>query len=381
MRILCLIDYLCPGGAQRQLTTLAQFFKRMGHDVSFVTYHEHDFFRDPLEEAQIPVHCLAGRSKLGRVVALRKHLKSTLPDAVLAFLEGPCFYAEVAGLPSRRWGLIVSERLSISPPKLLPDWKRLFHHLADYVTANSHANRLLLERTLPRLQGRIATIYNCLDLSQFKPPELTRPRSDSTIRLVTTASYQARKNTLGLIKAAAQALHTQPDLSVSLEWYGGIPFQVNGRPDTRYFNEAQQLVCDLALTDRVRLYPAERNILPKYQAADAVILPSFVEGLPNTVCEGMACGRPILASRIGDAARQVEDGRNGFLFDPDSTDNIAKAILRFCKLPVESRAAMGVESRRMAEALYAPDKVAKAYEALLEAAAARRRVPVTHWPA
>ena len=248
------------------------------------------------------------------------------------FLEGPCLYSELAGLPSRRWGLVVSERLQVAPRRLIPDWKRVVHRLADYVTTNSHANRVLLEEMVPALRGKIATIYNCLDLGFFAPGDRPKGNAPNQIRLVAAASYQERKNTLGLINAVAMARAKLGDTRLVVDWYGGIPFLLQGRPDTRYFEEVQKAIGQLSLTDQFRVHPAEQNILEQYQSADAVVLPSFNEGLPNTVCEGMACGCPILASRIGDAELLVRSGRNGFLFDPGSAESMARALVDFCGL-------------------------------------------------
>ena len=210
VKITCLIDYLEPGGAQRQLVSLGLFLKRMGHDVSFVTYHDGEFFQRQLEQAGIPIRRVRPRHKLLRAIAIRKALRFERPHAVLAFLEGPCFYAEIASLPFRRWGLVVSERLQIHAKKPPRDWKRVMHLRADYVTTNSHANRLALERMVPSLGGRVATIYNCLDLSAFCPSEASPTPTPDTIKLVVMASYLRRKNTLGLAKALALAREKDP---------------------------------------------------------------------------------------------------------------------------------------------------------------------------
>ncbi len=381
VKITCLIDYLEPGGAQRQLVSLGLFLKRMGHDVSFVTYHDGEFFQRQLEQAGIPIRRVRPRHKLLRAIAIRKALRFERPHAVLAFLEGPCFYAEIASLPFRRWGLVVSERLQIHAKKPPRDWKRVMHLRADYVTTNSHANRLALERMVPSLGGRVATIYNCLDLSAFCPSEASPTPTPDTIKLVVMASYLRRKNTLGLAKALALAREKDPGLKIEVDWYGGDPVLLpRNTPDTVYRDSAQSVIDQLGLSRVFRLHPPENDIVRRYQAADAVVLPSFAEGLPNAVCEGMACGRPVLASDIGDAPRLVEPGRNGFLFNPAMAESIAGAILAFCHLPAGRRVAMGVESRRMAELLFAPERAAAAYAELLEAALSQRRIAVRHWP-
>jgi hypothetical protein len=58
MKILCIIDCLGPGGAQRQLVELGLGFKEKAHEVSFLTYFNAPFFNQVLEEAGISLYCI-----------------------------------------------------------------------------------------------------------------------------------------------------------------------------------------------------------------------------------------------------------------------------------------------------------------------------------
>src|SRR5262249_30261630 len=154
------------------------------HEVSFLTYHRHEFFLPLLQESRIPYQCLPSGSKLTRTIALRRELRRRSHDVVLAFLDGSCLYAELAALPYRKWGLVVSERLAVpgSHRAVLP-WRRWLHGIADYVVTNSHTNRLMLEYAVPGLKGRVVTIYNALDVNTFFPREGGFGRPSPQVRL------------------------------------------------------------------------------------------------------------------------------------------------------------------------------------------------------
>ena len=64
MKILCFIDNLGSGGAQRRFTNLAVLFRKAGHQISFLTYSEGDFFKKTLDEAEIPVTKISVPSKV-----------------------------------------------------------------------------------------------------------------------------------------------------------------------------------------------------------------------------------------------------------------------------------------------------------------------------
>ncbi|PKP40931.1 MAG: hypothetical protein CVT96_07360, partial [Bacteroidetes bacterium HGW-Bacteroidetes-13] len=96
MKILCVIDSLGSGGAQRQLVNLAIGFKEKEHEVSFLVYHNLNFFQKQLDEAQIKIHYIVEPNYLKRLLKFRKFLRRGNQDAVLSFLEASNFMCEIA---------------------------------------------------------------------------------------------------------------------------------------------------------------------------------------------------------------------------------------------------------------------------------------------
>jgi hypothetical protein len=94
----------------------------------------------------------------------------------------------------------------------------------------------------------------------------------------------------------------------------------------------------------------------------------------------MALGKPILTSDVSDARNLVEDGVNGFLFDPHSPESVANAISRFTALSPEEKTRMGRAGRAKAEVLFDLGTVADHYLRVLEVAAVGKVLRVEHWP-
>jgi glycosyltransferase involved in cell wall biosynthesis len=373
LRITCFIDSLGAGGAQRQLCTLAVLLKRSGADVSIITYHSNDFFLPIIENEGIKHSCIGNGSRTKRFIDIRAALQNRNHDVVLAFLPAPSIYAELSGLPKRKWGLVVSERSAVPGNHSASfQWKRLLHQTADYVCTNSHTNRLMIEHAVPKLSGRVVTIYNAIDFDTFYPRP-TDFRKTGTNKIVVVASHQQNKNLLGLIEAISITRKKYGSTDVVIDWYGEI------HPDSDPYDKGLQVIQERGLGNCFHFYPANESIAEIYNKADAVGLFSYYEGLPNVVCEAMACGCPILLSNVSDATNLVKEGVNGFLFDPRSPNEIADAIMKFIRLKSVAREIMSKKSREMAEHMFSPDEIVNRYLTILDAAAAHKKISIQHW--
>lgn len=89
-----------------------------------------------------------------------------------------------------------------------------------------------------------------------------------------------------------------------------------------------------ALDDKIIFLGSKKqDQLPAYySAADALVVPSLYESFGLVVLEALACGTPVLLSRIGQMKTIIEEGKNGFSFQPGNARSIAESIERFFKL-------------------------------------------------
>ena len=97
------------------------------------------------------------------------------------------------------------------------------------------------------------------------------------------------------------------------------------------------------------------------RGASAIVLPSYREGLPRSLLEGAAMGRPLIATDVPGCRELVDDGVNGFLCAARDSRSLAQAMKRFAALPEGERAAMGAASRRKAEERFDERIVVDAY--------------------
>jgi len=78
--------------------------------------------------------------------------------------------------------------------------------------------------------------------------------------------------------------------------------------------------------------------VPVWMAASSlVVLPSHAEGSPNVVREAMACGRPVVATRVGGIAELMIEGKTGAMVEPKSSSALAGAMLHVLRSSFEPR--------------------------------------------
>ena len=81
--------------------------------------------------------------------------------------------------------------------------------------------------------------------------------------------------------------------------------------------------------DYIKWIGFQKNILPVYQQSSVVVLPSYREGLPKSLIEACAIGRPIITTNVPGCRECVVDGYNGRIVEAKNADALASAILEF----------------------------------------------------
>ena len=358
-----MIDSLCAGGAQRQLVELALGFQEKGIAVSFLTYHDIPFFSPVLERAGISVKNIEARNYFIRLLKLRKYIRTGKYNAVLSFLEAPNFICEIAGLPYRSWKLVVGERSA--DPKITKSFKlrtyRWFHLFADYIVANSYANLNLVYLACPILplsKGKV--IYNSINFDIWKPAVKQSPGSDPKIRLIIAARQTYLKNLNGLVEAVV-LLEDKERNRLKIDWYGdriSEPYVDNSFP------EALNKIKKYGLEHIFTFYPAKQNLTRIIQEADAIGIFSFLEGFPNTVCEGMACAKLIISSEVSDTPKFLSSDKN-LLCNPSKPESIKNALSYMLNMTPGQLINTGKENEKIARENFEKDMIVSQYLALL----------------
>jgi glycosyltransferase involved in cell wall biosynthesis len=91
------------------------------------------------------------------------------------------------------------------------------------------------------------------------------------------------------------------------------------------------------------------DVRPYLAAASAVVLPSYREGMPRSLLEAAAMGKPLVATDVPGCTEIARAGENAFLCTARDAGSLAEAMLTMLDLTTEARTEMGRKSRAIAE--------------------------------
>jgi len=174
-----------------------------------------------------------------------------------------------------------------------------------------------------------------VDLSHFVPDVLPRDLSFLMIgRLLRD------KGVYEFVEAARKLKARLPDATFSI--LGEIdPQNPTAIPEHQIEQWTAQGVIEYA--------GSAHDVRPFIRRSSAIVLPSYREGLPRTLLEGAAMGRPLIGTDVPGCRQLVRDGSTGFLCRAADADSLAAAMERFAAMPYVQRARMGERARAMAE--------------------------------
>jgi glycosyltransferase involved in cell wall biosynthesis len=264
------------------------------------------------------------------------------PDVVYAHFLVPA--GLVAALAGRAPLVVTAHGRDVRNVGSLPGVRaatRLVVERAAAVVAVSDYLRRELVSKVPEARGKTEVVDSGVDLERF---ELSPP-PDGPPRFLCIGALSERKNVVGL----ARAFERLGDGSLTFVGDGPLRSELEGRPGVH-------------LAGRV----PHDEIPARIAAAHVVCQPSLIEPFGQAVLEAMACGRSVVATRIGGPPEFVTP-EAGVLVDPADEGAIAAALERAAALPRPNRAA------RAEAAKHDVRTQVERIEAILERAARDRR--------
>ena len=287
-------------------------------------------------------------------------LRSERPAAILGFTVKPNVYGSLAarlcGIPALNnitglgtafisKGPLESLVTALYRPALRKAEAVFFH--------NEDDRDLFVGRKIVRSEQAIVIPGSGIDLSRFKPEPLPG-KADAPVFLL-IGRLISEKGVREFVDAAARLKSDWPNARFQLLG----DFATGPRAVSR--DELEGWVA----AGTVEYLGSSPDVRPFIAAADCLVLPSYREGLPRSLLEGAAMGRPLIATDAPGCRNLVEPGVTGFMCDVQSAASLAGAMESFLHLTPDERVEMGRRARQMVEERFSDERINEAYLVIL----------------
>jgi len=328
------------GGSERQTLLLLKHLDRSRFEPHlYLTEAKGDLLSSV--PSDVPIHSFdqhpssaglyyPGRRLNQQMASLRQLLDSEKIDVVY---DRTFHMTLIAGKPCRELGIPRVSTIVSPPHQAVPMVERRFvrfkrarlakaYKESRTVVAVSRTAAESAERYYGLVPASVQVVYNPVEVADVQvSPSPFKDLSSQKIRLLCVGRMSSEKGHADLINAMTWIELHEPRLAstLSLTLIGDGPLR----------ESLEALAKRSVQSERIEFMGVDPDAGKWIAAADALILPSTFEGMPNVVLEAMALRTPVIATRAGGTVELERDEPTIEWAEPNDPESLAKAILRF----------------------------------------------------
>lgn len=346
MKVLHAIPSFFPvvGGAEINTHYITRELPQHGVEPTILTYHMEERWKPFLKsdvgyEGQIPVIRCAGLRPYPNVKYIRAILPELLGVHVIPLSNVRKYFRSAdlihfhdeidLSLPLAARGIQVPKiyhirtlEARLASFRRVALRRRILDNSADFFICNSTATADEL-MSLGIGAERVRVIPNGVDTEIFFP----RVEEQKEARRLLFVGRMQRSKGLHILLDAIGQLEEPVELAILVSW----------RADRVYYEEMKDLASDLERrsghTIRWRFRLTHEELAEEYRKATLFICPSTGEAFGNVNIEAMACGTPVVASRVGGILDIIDDGVDGRFFTPGDAAELARVLTELLDAP------------------------------------------------
>jgi GalNAc-alpha-(1->4)-GalNAc-alpha-(1->3)-diNAcBac-PP-undecaprenol alpha-1,4-N-acetyl-D-galactosaminyltransferase len=316
---LCFIGQgLGPGGQERHLSGLANYYARAGFDVSIINLFKTEQFFQIDESIEI-IWPVVDRSKHHRLIYaaliipfLRKNLNRIKPDVILSFGEWSSPFVVLSTRFINR-PLFLFEMMG---PNINLGWliefarRHTYKYAKGVIVQTRIASDIIREKTRASNVAVIPTPLNVIntDISVKKK------------QIISVGRLSPEKGHKILIQAFSSLAQKDWMLHIIGD---GVERQ-----------RLEKEVSTIGLSERIIFHGYKKDFAQLLGESEIFVLPSFYEGFPNALIEAMSVPLACISSDcVAGPSEIIENGENGLLVEPGNINDLASALDRLIEDP------------------------------------------------
>lgn len=327
MRILQIIQQKQYRGAEIFACQLSSHLTDLGHELKVVSIYDGDATL-PFKDDIVPISNiysnryfdLRGWKRLGDII------DDFNPDIIQANAADTLKYAVFSKMIFKWKSPIVFRNAGTTSYYIKNKFSKLINSLllrnVTKIISVSHASKKDLNCVFPSTKHK--TVVVPIGIDPIAIERIAKPFLTGKVNIIHVGSFTREKNHQGLLSIFKKLNAVSQKYYLHLIGDGGLR------------NIMEDNVRQLDLQDFVKFHEGNRNPLSFIKAADILVLPSNIEGLPAVILESMICKTPVVAYNVGGIS-EIVTPQTGNLIEHNDEDGFVKAILDTLENPNSSK--------------------------------------------
>lgn len=286
-------------------------------------------------------------------ISYAKLISKIKPDVVLTYTIKPTIYGGIVSILKRKKYIVNITGLgtAVENPGMLQKLILLTYKFAlakaSCVFFQNQSNMdFFQERNLVHSKCRLipGSGVNIEEYKYEKYP-MTEPKAD---KFLFVGRIMKDKGIGELLEVA----------EITKKTYPNVMFDIVGGLDEDYL----ETIHKYESKGIIKYWGPQSDVKPFYKKCNAVVLPSYHEGMANVLLEASAMGRPVLASDIPGCKEIFDEGVTGFGFREKDAEALVRRIEEFILLPSDVKTQMGRAAREKVEKEFNRQIIIDAYK-------------------
>ncbi|MBI4430105.1 MAG: glycosyltransferase [Candidatus Omnitrophica bacterium] len=361
-RICHLIWALEPGGAERQVVTIAKWQKTHGYEPVVVCLTRKGSLAGELEASGIPVFLVQKQpgADFSVVGKLSRFLRDHAVEILHTHIPTASLWGRLAAMKAGTSRVVVSEHSDMAYQDIR---FRIINYLLSgatdrFLVVSKHIGDLLVGSGVPG--KKITVVHNGISLNSRASEASSRKdvcqelgvSADAPI-VGTVGRMEPRKDHATFIRACREIRKSHP----------GTNFLLAGDGPCR--RAMENLARELGLNGNFHFLGTRSDVDRLLDAIDVFVLSSTTEGISNSLLEAMAHEKPCVVTRVGGNPEVIADEKNGRLVPAASPSNLADAVTEILA-DREKADRLGREARQTAEKKFSVEVMMKGLDEVYE---------------
>ena len=357
IRVLVLIKGLGIGGAETLVAESVTHWDRarFAYHVAYLLPWK-DQLVERLNDADVPVECLNWVRAPGLKAAgkLRRLTRSFEPDIVHSHLPAASLLARLT---------LTGVNQVYTEHNLVSSYRPLTRALNRATYARNRAVIAVSDAVAASVEGypgpRVRVVPNGVSV-EVTEAEAATARSELGLKaadalVVHVGNIRPHKGHATLVEAVDHLLQKVSTVTV---------VSIGGEKNPGDLQRVRDMATARGVADRIRFLGRRADARAFIAAANVVVNPADVEGLPVSLLEALALGRPVVATAVGGVPSVVRHEETGLLVPPGDSEGLAEAMARALASP--EALAWGREGARLVRREFGLDRMVTEYERIYE---------------